>query len=135
MSKRRKRGSGKRRGHYCWCCRSILANERFGGKGHRQHLCKKCQRLPAEEREFRSEANNLERCITWEGIIPRKRRRQFERFLTHPNARIRSLAEQMKKEDETTRRQNRGEFEAWETGELTGDVNLDFDIAAAYPLR
>jgi hypothetical protein len=42
------------------------------------------------------------------------------------------MAEQMRREDTTTRRHLRGEYELWETGELTGDINLGFDIAAAY---
>ena len=100
-------------------------------KGYTRHLCKECQRLPIAEREFRDAENNLERCMTWEGIIPKKRRRQFETFLLHPDARIRAIAAQMKREDETTRRHMRGEYERWEDGRSTGDANLDFDIAAA----
>ncbi len=71
--------------------------------------------------------------MTWDGIIPKKRRRQFAQFLSHPDKRIREMGEKMQREDATTRRHLRGEYEPWETGEPTGDVNLDFDIAAAYP--
>lgn len=41
--------------------------------------------------------------MTWEGIIPRKRRRSFARFLNHNDPRIRALAEQMQAEDQATR--------------------------------
>ena len=41
--------------------------------------------------------------MTWEGIIPRKRRRAFERFLHHRDSRIRALAEQMQAEDRSAR--------------------------------
>ena len=41
----------KRRGHYCRICGSIRPNEAFSGKGHRTHVCRKCARLPEEERE------------------------------------------------------------------------------------
>jgi hypothetical protein len=41
--------------------------------------------------------------MTWEGIIPRKRRKSFEPFLNHDDPRIRALAEQMQKEDRLTR--------------------------------
>ena len=37
--------------------------------------------------------------MTWEGIIPRKRRKTFEQFLGHDDPRIRSLAEEMLKQD------------------------------------
>ena len=41
----------KRRGHYCRICHSFRPNEAFSGKGHRDHICKRCTRLPKEERE------------------------------------------------------------------------------------
>lgn len=31
------------RGHYCWVCRRIRANERFTGKGHARHICRDCE--------------------------------------------------------------------------------------------
>lgn len=36
--------------HYCWKCGQYLANEKFSGKGHARHICKKCM---AEERAQR----------------------------------------------------------------------------------
>jgi len=41
--------------------------------------------------------------MTWEGIIPRKRRRTFEQFLRHEDPRIRALAEEMLKLDSAER--------------------------------
>ena len=41
--------------------------------------------------------------MTWEGIIPRKRRKSFERFLHHDDPRIRTLAEQIHAEDQVAR--------------------------------
>jgi len=41
----------KRQGHYCWVCGRERANERFTGEGHRQHICKDCQRRPKAERD------------------------------------------------------------------------------------
>jgi hypothetical protein len=38
-------------GHYCRICGRIRANEKFSGRGHRDHICKDCQRLPLEERD------------------------------------------------------------------------------------
>jgi hypothetical protein len=105
MSK--KKGNRKRRGHYCWSCGRIRANEKFSGAGHKRHLCRDCAKLGAAELNYRSEVNNLDRCMTWEGIIPRKRRRSFGRFLTHEDPRIRDLAVQMQKEDECNRRLQR----------------------------
>ena len=99
-----KRKNRKRRGHDCWCCQSILPNEKFSGTGHARHLCKACQKLPSEEREFRSARNILARCVTWEGIIPKKKWRQFLAFLEHPNPTIREFAAEMQQEDAEQRR-------------------------------
>lgn len=34
----------KKRGHYCKACGKSRPNEKFSGKGHRQHVCKDCKR-------------------------------------------------------------------------------------------
>ncbi len=36
-------------GHYCRICGCIKPNEKFSGKGHRIHICKKCAQRPKEE--------------------------------------------------------------------------------------
>jgi hypothetical protein len=38
-----------RHGHYCRICGSSKPNEAFSGKGHRNHICKECSRLPKNE--------------------------------------------------------------------------------------
>ena len=37
-------------GHYCRICQRTRANEKFTGRGHRDRICKDCQRLPLEDR-------------------------------------------------------------------------------------
>jgi hypothetical protein len=37
-------------GHYCRICGRERPNEQFSGKGHRIHVCKRCQRLPKSQR-------------------------------------------------------------------------------------
>ena len=97
MSHRKR--SRKPPGHYCWACNCRRPNERFSGRGHARHLCRDCSKLGAHELAYRQALRNLERCMTWEGIIPRKRRTTFEQFLGHDDPRIRSLAEGMRKQD------------------------------------
>lgn len=36
--------------HYCKICRNNLPNEKFTGKGHKTHICKKCNKVPKDER-------------------------------------------------------------------------------------
>ncbi len=38
-------------GHYCKICGRVRPNEKFSGKGHKNHICKECARLPREQRE------------------------------------------------------------------------------------
>jgi len=38
-------------GHWCRICGRERPNEKFSGRGHRDHLCRECARLPREERE------------------------------------------------------------------------------------
>lgn len=84
----------KRRGHFCWCCERVRANERFSGGGHARHVCKDCQKLGAEELAFRQAVRNIDRMIQWEtGRVKRKQRSAFVKFLQHPNERIRRYAE------------------------------------------
>jgi hypothetical protein len=35
--------------HDCYACERSRPNERFSGRGHARHICRDCQRLPAEE--------------------------------------------------------------------------------------
>lgn len=36
-------------GHWCRVCGRTRANEKFSGKGHKNHICKECSRKPKEE--------------------------------------------------------------------------------------
>ncbi len=38
-------------GHYCRICGRVRANERFSGRGHRNHVCQDCQQMPREKRQ------------------------------------------------------------------------------------
>jgi hypothetical protein len=77
----------------------MRANEKFSGKGHARHLCKECARLGKEELAYRQAVHNLERLVTWEGIIPRKKREQFRKYLTHENERVRAYARELEVAD------------------------------------
>ncbi len=58
----------KKRGHYCKACGRTRANEKFSGKGHRQHICKDCKRKgkraykPATS-DYDREVNDLSKTI------------------------------------------------------------------------
>lgn len=103
MSKRRKQLPG----HYCWCCGRRRANERFSGRGHRQHLCKDCMKLGKEELAFRQQERNIDRLLTWDGMIRRGCRAAVERYLTHPDRRVREYANKVKQRNEERHQEQR----------------------------
>ena len=129
---RKKRKKRKLAGHYCWACDRRRANEKFSGRGHARHLCRDCAKLGAEELAHRQALRNLQRCVNWEGRIPRKQRKSFEQFLHNDDPRIRDLAKKMLEEDRTMRRLMRAETELdepWgETADEIGLMEIPFHI-------
>jgi hypothetical protein len=101
------KGGKKKRGHFCWCCGTIRAHERFSGHGHARHLCQDCSRLGQEELAYRQDLHDLERLVSWEGFIRRKQRKAFERYLTHSDPRIRKYAQELQAQDKEMRRDDR----------------------------
>lgn len=58
----------KRRGHYCYECGQVRANEKFSGKGHRQHICKDCKKgRNRQKKEILTEEENALEGIPWLG--------------------------------------------------------------------
>jgi len=98
MAKRR-RG----RGHFCWCCGRHRANEGFSGRGHGQHLCKDCAKLGREELAYRQTLRNIDRLVHPYGLIQRRQRASLERFLGHPDPRVRSYVAKIIVDDATKR--------------------------------
>lgn len=49
----------KKHGHYCKVCGEYKANEKFSGKGHAAHICKKCAALPPDVRSTQMIENKL----------------------------------------------------------------------------
>lgn len=74
-------------------------NERFSGRGHARHMCKGCAKLGQDELAYRQGVRDIERLLGGRMRIPRKQRKSFERFLSHPNERIRKLAEEVARYD------------------------------------
>ena len=85
----------------------MRANEKFSGSGHARHLCKDCARLGKEELAYRQAIRNLERLVTWEGFIPRKKRMQFRKYLEHEDERVRAYARQLEAADALAREEQR----------------------------
>lgn len=90
MSKKRK--GAKRRGHYCHLCGRIRPNERFSGKGHKNHECKDCQKMPREQRD-RIEAFDEMIGFLHQSNISKKNLTRLEKWAESTIPAVRSLAE------------------------------------------
>jgi hypothetical protein len=55
---------------------------------------------------------DLERLVTWDGIIPRKKRNQFRPYLEHENERVRAFARELEAADKEARTELRRMYEA-----------------------
>src|SRR5215813_711423 len=125
MSSNRK----QKRGHFCWCCGRIRANERFSGRGHARHICKECSKLGNEELAYRQAVRDIDRLVDWNGVVRRKQRKSFEQFLCHPNERIRLYAKEVPAGGVQARESLWQERLAWEAEELTFDADADAGVA------
>ena len=66
-------------------------NERFSGKGHKNHVCKDCQKLPKEHRERIEIQEELYRFLG-QSRISEKNRLRLRQLSEHSDARIREVA-------------------------------------------
>ena len=103
----------------------MRANEKFSGPGHARHLCKDCARLGKEELAYRQAIRNLERLVTWEGLIPRKKRKQFRKYLEHEDERVRTYAREIEAADASAREEQRLHQDA---DELLGGLEAEEDV-------
>ena len=140
MAKHRKKK--KQSGHFCWCCGRHRPNERFSGRGHRNHLCKDCSKLGKEELEFRQHVRDIDRLVDWDGRIRRRQRRTFERYLSHPNERVRAYAQEVDGNNEKLREEYRAmgraeefEMELWtdRCAQDDGSTELGFEPEGSCP--
>ncbi len=115
-------GTG-RRGHACWCCGTTRPNEAFSGRGHSRHICKDCSKLGGEELAYRQGVRDIDRLLDWDGLIRRKNRKPFERYLSHANPRIRAHASEIAARDAKEREDRSRERQDMETEEAQWEAS------------
>jgi septal ring factor EnvC (AmiA/AmiB activator) len=86
-----KKGRKKRTGHYCRICERYRPNEKFSGKGHAIHVCKKCASLPSEERQLIEERQEIEGFLS-QSNISEKNLARLESLTASQNPEIAVLA-------------------------------------------
>ena len=75
-------------GHYCRFCNSERPNERFSGKGHRQHICKDCQKKPKIERDRIEINDELEGFLFNQSRISKKNKARLKVLMDHVDSEL-----------------------------------------------
>jgi hypothetical protein len=78
-------------GHYCRICGRQRPNEQFSGKGHRIHLCKRCQAKPKSERQVIENMDELFRFMR-QSHISEKNTVRLEQMVKSENPHVARLA-------------------------------------------
>jgi ribosome-binding protein aMBF1 (putative translation factor) len=107
-------------GRFCWCCTRRRPNERFSGN---RTVCRDCAKLGPAEIAYRQHVRNIDRLLTHDGLVRRTQRRTLDKYLAHPDARVRAYAERVRAHDESSRKEHRelwADIEAQEEAMLAG---------------
>jgi hypothetical protein len=78
-------------GHYCRICGRERANEQFSGKGHKIHVCKRCQRLPKTQRRAIEDRDEIFGFME-QSHISRKNVTRLEKLARSEEPRVAGLA-------------------------------------------
>lgn len=84
----------KMRGHYCKICDTIMANERFSGKGHTIHICKKCSKLSVEERNEQQTINRIYSLFRF-AYLSKANRAMLIKYCNYKSEKVRTVAKEV----------------------------------------
>jgi hypothetical protein len=65
--------------HSCRLCGRVRANEKFSGRGHRDHVCRDCEQKPRAWRDRTERLDELYGLLGQSSISGRNRERHFNR--------------------------------------------------------
>jgi hypothetical protein len=78
-------------GHFCRICGRTRANEKFSGRGHRDHVCKDCQRMPREKRDRIEQLDEVRGFLDQSHISARNIQR-LKTLVAHADSEVQRLA-------------------------------------------
>jgi ABC-type dipeptide/oligopeptide/nickel transport system ATPase subunit len=84
----------KYRGHYCKVCGCIKPNEKFTGKGHKNHICKKCNKLSSENQKEKIILNKISRVFQYPNLS-RNNKKLLKKYLDDPRENIQKAAKEI----------------------------------------
>lgn len=93
----------KRNGHYCVVCASVLPNEKFSGKGHSRHICKKCSKKSSEEQDEQIKINKIYGMTRFMNLS-KNNKKQLDKYLNDDSKRVREAAKSVIEEFEELKR-------------------------------
>lgn len=78
-------------GHWCRICGRSRPNEKFSGKGHKNHICKECSQKPKTERD---EIDQVEEIFNYlnQSNISKKNITRLKKLTSSQNQKISGLA-------------------------------------------
>jgi len=78
-------------GHWCRICGCNKPNEKFSGKGHKNHICKECSKKPKEERDVMDHEDEIYGFMN-QSNISKKNIERLQKLSRSENERIAELA-------------------------------------------
>lgn len=78
-------------GHYCHICGRSRPNEQFSGRGHRNHVCKKCQKMPRDKRDGIERMDELHGFLR-QSMISGKNVDRLKKLTGHSDSQVAELA-------------------------------------------
>lgn len=84
----------KYKGHYCKICGEIKANEQFTGKGHANHICKKCSKKTGEQQAEEIAINRIYKLVGYSNLS-KQNRDMLEAFLQDKRESVRVASQEV----------------------------------------
>lgn len=78
-------------GHYCKICGDYKANEKFSGKGHANHICRKCATLSAEAK---AEMETITKLSNLPFVLSKEQKKWLKNRTTDKRPTVRALAQE-----------------------------------------
>lgn len=84
----------KYKGHYCKICGEIKANEQFTGKGHANHICKKCSKKTGAQQTEEIAINRIYKLVGYSNLS-KQNREMLEEYLQDKRESVRVASQEV----------------------------------------
>jgi len=84
----------KYKGHYCKICGEIKSNEQFTGKGHANHICKKCSKKTGVQQAEEIAINRIYKLVRYSNLS-KQNRKMLEAYLQDKRESVRVASQEV----------------------------------------